>query len=273
MARRPDDSRAERGPFRADQLREGDDYELSRGHPIWCAPQGDRGSQANAAGVEVVDTDPDVDAAGVDTGYTPEPSTLRAPDVAVGNLTGAPGWARGAPRLALEYADTGQDEAGLQRKIEDLIEAGTQVVWVARLVGRRRVEVHEPGREMRVVASGEELRAPGILRNPVPVDALFDRKLAHEVVLRNLLQRRGYQSLEQLRAEGQVEGRAEGQIEGRAEGQIEGRAEALLAIFAARGLPVTEEERGCIRACRDLRVLDGWIARAVVAASVAEALG
>jgi len=30
--------RASRGPFRADQLRPGDRYELSNGHPIYCAP-------------------------------------------------------------------------------------------------------------------------------------------------------------------------------------------------------------------------------------------
>ena len=30
--------RLTRGPFRADQLRDGDRYELSNGHPIYCAP-------------------------------------------------------------------------------------------------------------------------------------------------------------------------------------------------------------------------------------------
>jgi hypothetical protein len=46
------------------------------------------------------------------------------------------------------------------------------------------------------------LRAPGILRNPVPVEAPFDRSAAHEVTLRNLLQRRGYEGLEEGRARG-----------------------------------------------------------------------
>lgn len=32
--------RSGRGPFRADQLKEGDRYELSGGHPIYCAPVG-----------------------------------------------------------------------------------------------------------------------------------------------------------------------------------------------------------------------------------------
>lgn len=31
------------GPFRADQIREGDPYELSNGHAILCLPTGMRG--------------------------------------------------------------------------------------------------------------------------------------------------------------------------------------------------------------------------------------
>ena len=49
------------------------------------------------------------------------------------------------PPLALEYASIGQDEDGLQREIVDFLAAGTQLVWVVRLVGPRRVEVYEPG--------------------------------------------------------------------------------------------------------------------------------
>jgi hypothetical protein len=43
------------------------------------------------------------------------------------------------------------------------------------------------------------LTAPGILRNPVAVRALYDRDAAHEAVLRNLLQRHGYQDLDAVR--------------------------------------------------------------------------
>ncbi len=39
----------------------------------------------------------------------------------------------------------------------------------------KRVEVHESEQERHLVHPGEELTAPGILRNPVPVNALFDR--------------------------------------------------------------------------------------------------
>src|SRR5206468_11235414 len=98
-------------------------------------------------------------------------------------------------------------------KIAELLAAGTQRVWVVRLSGPRRVEVHESGQEPRFVHPGEELTAPGILQNPVPVDALYDRQAAHAVILRNLLQRKGYRDLDEVREEGRNEGRQEGQMQ------------------------------------------------------------
>jgi hypothetical protein len=121
------------GPFRADQLRSGDPYELSAGHTVPCLPTGGRGSRTNLLGAQVLETDPAVESAGVDTGFTPAPDVLRAPDVAVGNVADAPGWVPGAPPLALEYADGGQDEAELTSKVRDLLSWGTRCVWVVRL--------------------------------------------------------------------------------------------------------------------------------------------
>src|SRR5687767_13499933 len=95
----------EPGPFRADQVHEGSRYELSRGHPIYCEPTGGRGGGASAYGAQTLSTDPAVEQAGIDVGYTPESQTLRAPDIAVGNVPDAPGWVQGAPPLAVEYAD------------------------------------------------------------------------------------------------------------------------------------------------------------------------
>ncbi len=74
--------------------------------------------------------------------------------MAVGNVPDAPGWVEGASPLAVEYADAGQNESDLGTKIAQLLDAGTQLVWVVRLSGPRRVET-----------AGEELTAPGILRN------------------------------------------------------------------------------------------------------------
>ncbi|HEY3356065.1 MAG TPA: hypothetical protein VGQ83_22625, partial [Polyangia bacterium] len=61
--------------------------------------------------------------------------------------------------------------------------------------------------------------------------------------------------------------------EGKAEGQAEGKAQALLTILSARGLALAPAQRARILACRDLAQLDRWIARAVTAPSVAQALG
>ncbi len=200
----------ESGPFRVEHLREGDRYELSHGHPIYCAPARHEHAAPNLTGANVIDSDPDVAWAGVDAGFTPEPGTLRAPDVAVAAPAdaSATGWLTTAPPLALEYAGRGQDEADLQLKIAELLDAGTRFIWVVRLQGPQRVEVHRPDAPTRTFTAGEGLEAPGILRNPVPVRALFDRETAHEVVLRNLLQRRGYDSLSAVREEGRMEGEA-----------------------------------------------------------------
>jgi hypothetical protein len=232
-------------------------------------PTGRRGGQANLVGGGVLETDPAVDIACVDVGFTPDPKQLRAPDVAVGGFAAEPGWAEGTPPLAVEYADTGQDEAELKDKIAELLAAGTKHVWVVRLTGPRRVEVHDQGRKMRLAKPGEVLLAPGILQNPVPVLALYDREAAHEATLRNLLQRRGYESLDAVRAEGKTEGK----IEGKLDGELEGRRGALLAFLGARGLAVSPEERARISAERDVVALDRWIMKAATASTTEGVLG
>ncbi|MCB2261668.1 MAG: Uma2 family endonuclease, partial [Candidatus Thiosymbion ectosymbiont of Robbea hypermnestra] len=202
------------GPFRAEQLRCGDPYELDDGHPIECLPSGGRHAHANVNGGLTLDTDPDVESTGFDAGFTPDEQNLRAPDIAVGNVPDTPGWVPGAPPLAVEYADTGQNERDLQRKISTLLEAGTRYVWVVRLTGLRRVEVYEPQAPRRLAYPGEQLQAPGILRNPVPVEALYDPDAAREAALRNLLQRRGYANLDAVQEESREAGRKEGREAG-----------------------------------------------------------
>jgi len=192
------------GPFRAEQLRSGDPYELDDGHPIECLPSGGRHAKASLKGGLALESDPAVASAGFDTGFTPDEKNLRTPDIAVGNIPDEPGWVPGVPPLAVEYADTGQDERDLQQKIRTLLGAGTRYVWVVRLTGVRRVEVYEPQAPRRLAYPGQQLEAPGILANPVPVEALYDPDAAHEVALRNLLQRRGYADLDAVREEGQL---------------------------------------------------------------------
>jgi Uma2 family endonuclease len=194
------------GPFRADQLRPGDPYELSHGHPIFCLPEGGRSSRAIGIGAALLASDPAGLDVGRDAGFTLAPDTLRAPDLAVGEIPDQPGWVQGAPPLAVEYVDTGRDEGELADKIQDILAAGTRFYWVVRLADPRRVEVHQPGKAMSIANPGEELRADGILANPVRVEALYERDVAREAILQNLLQRRGYASLEAFRAEEEAGG-------------------------------------------------------------------
>ena len=252
-----------RGPFRPEYLRSGDPYELSNGHAIECLPQGARNSRANLVGGIALATDPAVDAAGVDTGYATDEHTLRAPDLAVGQVPDTPGWVAGAPPLAVEYADTGQDEADLKVKIGELFGAGTRFVWVVRLVGPRRVEVHSPGRPLEIRVPGDLLEAPGILKNPVPVEALFDPAAAQDAALRNLLQRQGYESIEAVRSDGLAQGLAEGKVQGMAEGvsqgELIGRRAAIIQVLDRRGVAIDAASRATIDACTDPRRLARWL--------------
>jgi len=83
-----------RGPFRAAQLRSGDPYEPDDGHPIECLPSGGRHAESNARGVLILETDPDVEAAGVDVGFTPDEHNLAHPRQLIPSLDLANGGAR-----------------------------------------------------------------------------------------------------------------------------------------------------------------------------------
>ncbi len=69
-----------------------------------------------------------------------------------------------------------------------------------------------------------------------------------------------------------AEGKAEGETAGVVKGVVKGKVEALLAIVAARGVPLSQGERARIEACTDGTVVDRWIVRAVTAGSAAELL-
>ncbi len=264
------------GPFRAEHVRPGDNWEISDGRPIECAPTGGDGARRSAAGARVLSTDPDVESAGLDAGYAPVADMLRAPDIAVGNVPDRPGWIPGVPPLAVEYAGVGQDENLLQRKVADFLGRGTKWIWVVRLNTPRRVEVHAPGLPVVVRHVGELLEAPGILRNAVPVEAMFDDDVANKMTLRNLLQRAGYESLEAVRNEGHAEGIAEGKAkgitEGKAKGITEGKRATLSAQLRRRFGQLTAEVEVALAAADEL-ALDAAVLRIFDATSAAEVLG
>jgi len=249
-----------RGPFRADQIHPGDPYELSDGHAIVSEPSGRRHGRRHLIGGAALATDPAVEEAGVEVGHVLDEATLRAPDVSVGGVADEPGYAHSAPRLAVEYVERGGEEADRARKVAELLGAGTELVWVVRLAGERRVEVHRAGEPAIVKHLGDVLEAPGILRNPVPVAALYDGSAARAVMLRNLLQRAGFADLDAVRDEGRVEGR------------LEHARDLLRRTLARRGLVLDAAQAVAIERCTDLATLDDWLERGHTAASAAEAL-
>jgi Uma2 family endonuclease len=244
------------GPFQVDQIRDGDPYELSNGHPIQCLPTGGNGAGSNLRGGYVLDTDPAAPPVGIDAGIALSDGTLRAPDVAVGIGPEKPGWSTTVPPLVVEYAAEGQDLQDLDKKIDEFLSAGTRFVWVVRLVGKRRVEVHEPGKATRTVYAGGQLEAPGVLKNAVPVDALFDRDAAQEAALRNLVQRRGYDSFEDAVQKSVERGIQQGIAQGIQQGIAQGIEQGLRTglqplqhLFARRlGRPLTEGETATLLA-------------------------
>lgn len=250
-----------RGPFRAEQIRPGDPYELSDGHAIVCEPSGRRHGRKHLVGGAVLATDPAVEEVGVEVGHVLDPWTLRAPDVSVGGVPDEQGFARTAPALAVEYVEADADERDLERKIAQLLAAGSALVWVVRLGGERRVEVHRSGAPVEVSRTGASVAAPGVLRNPVPVDALYDRDAAHAFMLQNLLQRAGFSGIDDVRAEG------------RTDGQISQARATLHRICARRGLQLDAAQLARIDGCADLATLDRWLDAALTATSADEVLG
>ncbi len=218
------------GPFRAEHLRSGDPYELSHGHPIECMTSGKRHASKNSKGASLFEAQIKKGLVGVDAGskLDPEGKTLRAPDIAVfADETEYPGWANEVPLLAVEYSDRGQNKQELEQKIQDLLQAGTKYIWVVNLQGIPSVEVYEPGKKKKVMGLDDVLIADDVLKNPIPVKALFDPKLAQEMTLNGLLETYGFKDIEAVMLEGLEKGKQEGLEEGRQEGLLEGKQEGL----------------------------------------------
>jgi hypothetical protein len=80
------------------------------------------------------------------------------------------------------------------------------------------------------------------------------------------------QGRDEGRREGHDEGRREGHDEGRREGEATARARAVLTVLQARGLAVPDAARERVLAQKDPTRLERWLAKAAVAASVADVL-
>lgn len=53
------------------------------------------------------------------------------------------------------------------------------------------------------------------------------------------------------------------------DGKAQGKAEDILAVLAARGIPVSDTIRARILGCADTATLDVWVRRAAVASTAA----
>lgn len=122
-----------------------------------------------------------------------------------------------------------------------------------------------PGQPVRLVYPGETLEAPGVLRNAVPVQALYDPEIGREVTLHHLLQRYGYESLDAVRAEGKAEGRIEG--------EAAALRETILESLEVRGLAVPAPVRSAIGGCTDPAILRTWRRRALTAPTADAVVG
>ena len=116
---------------------------------------------------------------------------------------------------------------------------------------------------------------------PTPlVDSLassFSSDAAETAALRNLLQRRGYGSLDDVRNEGKAEGKTEGKAEGKAEGMTEGELiglrGAVFAVLDGRGLLVDAAVQARIEQCAEPALLRNWLRLAAVAATATDIFG
>jgi len=190
-----------------------------------------------------------------------EGPSLRAPDVALVAGLSRPkdDFFRGTPIIAVEVRAT-QSKRYLEEKVKLYLEHDWPCTWIVH-AERGEVEVTRPGvasvtyRPGAAVPLGLELSKYGL--TAVPVTALFnDAEFARYAD-------------EWVQAKGEIQGRAEGEIQGRTEGEIQGRAAALLAVLAARSIPLSDGDRARITTCTDSATLDRWLVAAATAQDAA----
>lgn len=173
-------------------------------------------------------------------------ASLRTPDVllAAGLGRGKDDYYRGAPIVAVEIRGA-QSQRYLDEKVKLYQEHGWPCTWIVR-ADREEIEVVQPGLaevtygRTAIVPLAPELDKYGL--EAVPVAAFFD--------------------------EGEFAKYCDGWVNAR--GRAEGAARMLLALLAARGLPVTGELQHRIEACTDAGDLEAWVASAATASSIQE---
>lgn len=107
---------------------------------------------------------------GPDTGFTlsHDPDVVRSPDVAFVSQSqirqvGVPKqYFPGAPDLAVEVLSPGDTVDDVEEKVNDLLAAGTKLVWVVN-PRRRTVTVYYPGPRIAVLREGDQLQGEDVI--------------------------------------------------------------------------------------------------------------
>ena len=116
-----------------------------------------------------------------DTGFLlqSDPDVVRAPDIAFVRQERMPvkihrsGYIVGAPDVAVEIQSPSQSPADLNRKVQQYLAAGTQVVWV---IHPRRRQAKAYGRDgsVQIFSAVQYLQSPGLLPGlRVPLAKIF----------------------------------------------------------------------------------------------------
>lgn len=158
--------------------------------------------------------------------------------------------------LAFEVTDE-QRMAVPTKKARGIMARGVTSVFCILVQERRVLEWSKETDDWSTLPADGVITDRCLLR-PLPVAAILDAVQADEAVARALLER-GTAVLDEALAQREARGKTEG--------RAEGRAEDILAVLAARGIPVSEELRSRVLSTTDLDILDRWIRKAALVAS------
>jgi Uma2 family endonuclease len=149
-------------------------YELDRGELIRMRPSGSRSSRVSRKVGSKLDAFVDEHNLGVcgdaDWGFrlASNPDIVRAPDIGFVRAARIPveglpdGFWPGAPDLAIEVLSPSDRLADLLVKVQELLAAGTRLVWVLD-PETRRAFIFRPGQEPQIVNSDGELSGEDVV--------------------------------------------------------------------------------------------------------------
>ncbi|HEY7215418.1 MAG TPA: hypothetical protein VIC28_12360, partial [Thermoanaerobaculia bacterium] len=154
-----------------------------------------------------------------------------------------------------------QNEGYVTEKALRMHRRGVRRIFSVWVKGPRRVcEWSSESRSWRPLEAGSRIEDP-CLAAPVVVAALLDAAAADKAVVEALV----------VKGNPEIRNReAAAEARGEAKGEAMGRAAAILEVLAARGIPVSTDQRQAISRSRDLDRLSRWLRRAAVASSAGE---